>query len=60
MACALADVLRRHPCSQVLWKFRKWGEYEDEVIAAPQREFLDSGRLRMLRWKRRPLRAAGD
>lgn len=49
MADALAAVLRRHADLQVLWKFRKWGEYGD-AFAEPLREHVDSGRLRMPRW----------
>lgn len=51
MSQAVANVMREQPGLQILWKFKKWGNYSDEeVLRKPLGEYLDSGRLRMERW----------
>lgn len=49
MAAAIARVLARDAAVQVLWKMSKLGSYPDG-FAAPLREHLASGRLRMSGW----------
>lgn len=48
LAGALAHVLESSG-SQILWKFRKLGEYDDAFLA-PVEQYIASGRLRLESW----------
>lgn len=48
MSAAIADVLSKSDV-QVIWKFRKLGDYSDDALA-PLTPFIESGRLRVSNW----------